>query len=241
MYEFTISTINHQEYCNQIYSTISKKLDKSKSIVACHKIGNICYVSFAVEQNVDWAKGIVAEMVADIVARNYKKEYFLKAIKKVADQLQYDKLICALVAFDILEDKRIVKESIDFDNKINIDSFYQFKLGDLKDRWRCIADIFIENIYGFLSGGVIDDLTKQFVKSTTAIVDLIDVFVEDKKIVVQSELCNLIFQKTEKDTSNLVCELISLSPNKIVIHEKNGDEISNMLYLVFGNKIYKTM
>ena len=244
MYEFTISTINHDEICEQIYIDLSKVLDRTKSIVATHKVGNICYVSFAVEkENLLWAKGVVADIVADTIASKFKFEFLSKNIINFGNNLQYDKLVCALVAFEIGEDKQIVKNELDIDAKINIDSFFQFRLKFLQERWKSIASIVNSNMTSLLADDIVDDLIRQFVKSTTCAVDLVEVFVDDRTICVQSSdsTCKMIFQKEEVDENMLVCEIISMSPNKIVIHSKNsGDEIENMLYSVFGNKIYKT-
>lgn len=244
MFEFTISTINHEDICKHIYSTIQKKLADVANIVVCHKIGNNCHVTMAVdEKNVLWARSVLFEIVADIISSKYKHEFLTEHIKVFADENKRKKLICALVAFDIEEDKQIVKNSLDFFDKINIDSFLNFRLGELYGRWKSIASIVSENVPSEFVSTFVDDITRQFVGSSKTIVDLVEVFVEENQIKLKTNdnSCNLEFGQTDDEKTRLVCEIIAMSPKKIVLHGANSScDIENMLAGVFGNKIYKT-
>lgn len=92
---------------------------------------------------------ILTDKVADVIAVNYKYEYFTRYIRTVGlDEIEYEMLIAALISADLEEDKRYVSnEKLNFKD-FSIDGYYNFRLRPLKEKWSEIVT-YIPNYFTF--------------------------------------------------------------------------------------------
>lgn len=76
------------------------------------------------------------DKISDVVAVNYKYDYFKKKIKpKGLDELQYELLLDALISADLEEDKRYVRAKMALCEVYSISGTFNFRMGLLKDKW----------------------------------------------------------------------------------------------------------
>lgn len=81
----------------------------------------------------------IADKLAEVVAINYKYEYFSKSIKVCGlSAVEKEILMASLIAADLDEDKKYTFEKIKYYNDIAIDGMYNFRLQPLKRKWNDI-------------------------------------------------------------------------------------------------------
>lgn len=100
---------------------------------------------------------IVADKIADVIAVNYKYEYFKKHIRTVGvDDLDYEMLIAAIISADLDDDKAYILNSAISPQDFSIDGFFNFRLRPLKEKWAEIVTYIPtyfnrEKLYEFIS------------------------------------------------------------------------------------------
>ena len=79
---------------------------------------------------------IILDKVSDVIAINYKYNYFKKQIRTLGlNEFEYELLLASLISADLKEDKRyVLKRQKNIDN-LPIDALFNFQLGALKDKW----------------------------------------------------------------------------------------------------------
>ncbi len=79
---------------------------------------------------------VLLDKVADVIAVNYKYEYFIRYIRTGGlDKTDYEMLIAALIAADLEEDKRYVLNGNISLKDFSIDGYFNFRLKPLKEKW----------------------------------------------------------------------------------------------------------
>lgn len=78
----------------------------------------------------------IADKTAEIVAINYKYEFFKKHVKVAGlNEKEYEILLASLIAADLEEDKRYAFNKMKGSFDIAIDGIYNFRLKALKQKW----------------------------------------------------------------------------------------------------------
>lgn len=82
----------------------------------------------------------VADKLADVVAINYKHEFFKKTVSiSGLGKTEKEILMASLIAADLDEDKRYSFDKIRGGGEIAIDGVYNFRLQPLKRKWEDVA------------------------------------------------------------------------------------------------------
>ena len=185
----------------------------------------------------------ILDVVSDVIIGVYKQEYLHQHIAiTISNAVAYNAFVQALVVFDRQTDKDIIKKHLVLEDKINIDSFYNFRLDQLKNRWRDIACVVNDSIPLMLKDKSVADLTRYFVDSTNKEAREVHLFVTDKiiRLKIDDELSDLEFETNEDYLTNVLTEVISISPQKVVLHGKNEKmhELKQVLRSVFVDKVF---
>ncbi len=162
-----------------------------------------------------------------------EKELYLAGLKIVCSKEYKSALIKTLVLIDISEDIDYAAARLDIAEKvINIHSFFQFKLHNLKDKW--------EKMYKtLLPDGKVDDdsvvtMLKDIIDNNNQSISIKIEYV-DKSYILSSSHHPTIHAQTEAD---VIANLILLSPSEIHIDQSkiSTDSLILLSYL-FQNKI----
>lgn len=98
----------------------------------------------------------IADKCAEVVAINYKYEYFIKNIKIVGlTETEREILMASLIAADLEEDKRYAYIRLKYGDEIAIDGIFNFRLKELKKKW--------EDIVSFMPDCFINGQLKDFI------------------------------------------------------------------------------
>ena len=244
MFEFTLQCNKNISLLNPIYSSLKPFVQSLNGIIIKETVGCFCSVCLAVKkEHKQYMLACILDAVSDGIISFYKFDYLQNNICTVVkNSVTFNAFIRSLVVFDRQTDKDIIKKNLILDNKLNVDSFYCFKLKELTSRWQDVANVVNESIPVLLKTNSLNTLTKTFLNSATSGVKELDLYLSDKNISLSldgkdSDLC---FDASADYIEDLLTEIISICPKKIIVHGKldKFKELKQTLCDVFSNNIY---
>jgi len=229
---------------NNLKTSIVKLGVKNK---AKHVVCDYCdevyyYFSFAfLDKYKDEIDKIILEELSNIYIYNHKFNYFNKNIKfDQIDDTYRMAFIKALVHFDKIQDREFIKYELKYDN-INVNSFYKFKLKCLEERWEEIVIMTNENSAYLLSTSSFLELLKFLVKNIEVSFDILNVYLDNKKIKVINQENDIVFECSipkEKLSAFFIQILIEYSAKEVNIYANYNQRKSlAILNKIFDNKI----
>ena len=106
-------------------------------------------------------KPIFEALVAEIILNIYKPIYLEKSFDfYVQKDLLYFSFVKALCMFDYELDKQLISQKLLKYDKLNIQSFFDFCMKKLKDKWKELVMLANDNYLYLLSGGNFFELVK---------------------------------------------------------------------------------
>ena len=102
------------------------------------------------EQFINIIKAELADKIAEVIVVNYKYKCFLDTIRVTGlEKMEKEILLTSLIAADLTEDKKYTFEKIKELDDIAIDGVYNFRLTQLKKKWKDISSymptVFVNN------------------------------------------------------------------------------------------------
>lgn len=223
MYELTIS-ISYQKYflIEDIAKSLEHDIKLTNGIIICGLFDGRACLSIAVKDNEkEFIKALVLDVVSNHVVSYFKYEYLNDHINNSLVKENKKTLIKALTEFDKQTDIELVKKNLVFNNNIVLDSFYHFRLTELKKRWAEICELVNINLPNLISGDCLDDMMKFLISSGPIKTDEIYIIEKNDYLVLKGKILGesvIKFNKKSKDTEQkLISALISLSPKRIYL------------------------
>lgn len=242
MFEFTLCG-NKTTIMDNIYKKLKPQIDGFNGIIIkqIKKQISICLAVDCKFEKIVRQK--ILDIVSDEIILEYKFDILQQRIKiPIGNNVSLNAFIKALVVFDRQTDKDVIKQNLVLQNKLNLDSFYYFRLSSLRARWYDIADIVNENIPLMLQNNSICELTKCFVDETAKEVEELHLIIQNKKIQIEidNKLSDLEFDISTEYLESLLTEIISISPQKIIIYGNMDKmpELKTALENFFDGSIY---
>lgn len=243
MWEFCIISKNNI-YIELLEKSVSKPIKKlgglcttlkdkvnTKLLIACKKVN----------------KGDAIELLDDAIANlfvNYYKEEFLEQNLNFLqiDEVNYKAFIKALTYFDRDYDKQFVKRKLCYKDELYLDSFFAFKLSDLKNKWKEICSLTNENSSFLNSKDTFFELLKFLIANLKIKNQVINVVYKKSKFKFlnsKREEIKLAKEIKKQDDTSLITTLISLSPANINIYSDNtiNAETINLISELFLGKV----
>lgn len=188
-------------------------------------------------------KNFVENLISDVIAEDYKLQYLNQNLSLPnLDEMSKTAFIQALLSFDKEADKYIVQKFLNLDGSIDIDAFFYFKLGAVKEKWKELVQIANDN-KGYLSSNeTLVELLKFLVDNLEIKNGEINVLQENDSISFYDENKNLIKRSniSEKDiNSTIISSLISLAPKMVNVYssENFNENLIKLLKQIFDKRI----
>jgi len=232
MFEYSASIGCNFDIFNHLYIDLKTKLKAYNAFIIVHNDTQKHSICVAIDnKHAKTCRAIVEESIVNFIIFDYKKYYLKRIICQHRISNNIDKLIDALSRFESNVDRQIVISNMPPNAKeIVIDSFFAFKLGALIERWRDIATIICNNFEMLACEKSFDELLQYFKQSNT---NVVNIHMDDNNVKISSEQCDsdLVYGYSNEDLQNFVAEVISISPEKIVIYssQKHFDLIAKIL------------
>lgn len=182
--------------------------------------------------------------LADAMVVYYKEKFFASHMKlKGLNDVAFKLVIKALAMFDKAQDISVILDKIELDaKKVNVHSFYIFKMGELRMRWKEICELFSSNLTSITKNEVFFELIKYLILVTECERKLVHIAFQDDYILVLDEEGQKLIEPErveEANHINILLGLISLAPKIIYINltDKNSSEFISVVENLFAGKV----
>jgi hypothetical protein len=147
---------------------------------------------------------------------------------------KYNILLTALVEFDSQIDRELIRESIIFEDGMNIDGVYNFSFSKIKQRWKDIGELTKENSVFLLDNEIFFELIRYLFSAISPKIDSVQLGFDGKKYTILNCKNGEKIAEAQND-EELLCMLISTAPAALEL--KSGlisKTTSEKLGIIFG-------
>ena len=240
MFELTISTgLDKQAYISKLYKMLEPEIKSFSGLIIKQNRNRRTYLSLAVKKDKkEYFKAKIIDFVVFMIIDDYKCNFFKENLSCQEDNILYQSFLKAISIFDADADRDFILKQIDFSNDILVDSFYHFKLQELKERWQKTAHII--NLNQILKNKTsMIEILKYLTTMSDNVVSIADVEISKSKLKVKRQDKIKNFKNNFLGLSNFLTEIIEMNPAKINLNlsDESGDEIVEVLTKIFYDKI----
>ncbi len=243
MFELSLSILlKNQKYLSLFYKELYDEIKADGGVITKYNHFGRSYVVLAVPKNKkEYYKSKVLDTIVSIIINNYKFEFFKEYLQLQEEKLLHQLFLRALIIFDYDIDKEFIKSKIEIKNEVCIDSFFFFKLQDLKRRWEKTAYMIRQNNL-WVSDESIYEILKKLAEVTENTVLSYDVFALKSSIKIKYIGFKKLFKNNKNEYLKLLEEIIKNNPQKINISlsKECGEfnQVVEILQKIYCDKIY---
>lgn len=185
----------------------------------------------------------VADCLTDAICVKYKQIYLEKRLNiSQSNDLILIALKNALIGFDKETDKFIVNKYLKLSRTLNINSFFNFNLQCLREKWNELIRIANENCGVMVSSDTYIELIKFLVDNLEIVSSTINVVANDGQYNIYSEDFGEIELSDESNIYSsdgaIISNLIDLSPKKIVMYcDDTQNSLCNLIKQIFYKRV----
>lgn len=254
MFEFSIIIDDGRaEEAKNICRELKNNTQNFNSVITSYSENDKIYIILACEEiEKSRMNFFICDAIADTISTFYKLEFIEKNLKlHITDEICLNAFEKALIAFDRETDKYIITHNLKIDNSIHIDSFYNFKLKQLRSKWLELIKLANENASYLLCNDTFIDLLKFLIENIEISSELVNVIKIDSGYKLCDEkfneidtkdegLCMLKKSEQEDEEVSLITSLIALSPKKINVYCDTYENSPTLTLIsqIFENRVY---
>lgn len=245
MWEYSLCFDNEIDSENFI-DKIRPFIKKTKGVVVSIFLQDTHKVLVAVPiEKKEQAMSLLKENLAEMILTNFKKEYIMSKLNfEVDHSVNMRVFLQTLICFDSDVDKQIIMESLNFDKSIYLNSFINFRLKFLKNKWDELVTLANDNIMYLLSEDSFVELIKFLISNLDYRCYAVNIFSKQNCYLLcdmEGKVINdfLLDKNIVYDDNKLLTSLIALNPEKIIIHCNSflKENLLKNLYNFFSNRI----
>ena len=143
----------------------------------------------------------------------------------------------ALINFDRETDFYLISKNLEFMQNLHLDSFYNFKLKSLREKWAELISLANENGDYLVSNDAFFDLLKFLIDNLEVCEDEISVFEDENGYFIKASGSDEEGECRSLSKENLVTRLIELSPKKINLFCRSDDNTAGFLSKIFEERV----
>lgn len=245
MFEFSIALSEQKaDSAKKLYKEIKSTASSFGAVVTSYsENGKIFIVVACGEIEKPRISFFICDAIADIITTDFKLDYINKNLHlPIHNQLNLDALKKALVVFDRETDRYIVTHNLKLNDKFFIESFYEFRLRQLRSKWQELIKLANENANYLLCNDTFIDLLKFLIENIEISTGCINVVKENDSYKICDENFNEIEQEQDKENNEafLITSIINLSPKRINIYCDDSENSSALTLLsqIFVNRVF---
>ena len=233
----------NKSYISLLQEKLERTIKETNAVTAIVADSDRIYFSIGCDKKMK-AK-LVANLklsLTDIICENMKFDFLSKNLDFFYEDDAYNyALIKVCTYFDNELDRQIVLNSLDFKSKkLDLNSFFYFKLRRLKDKWLELCSITNTNIN-------VIKLKDNFVGLLRFLISNIDSRCQSAILELRErcliyhdikEDCDVVMGIEVKDKIGILDKLLELNPNLIKIYANNeNDDVIHLLKNIFDDKV----
>lgn len=220
-----------------VYQTLKSHSESTESVVTCYEQFDSFYILIAcpIARRED-ALAVVEKCVCKVICNFYKERFLSENLRlPLHENIGLAAFKKALINFDRETDLYIICKNLVLNENLHLDSFYNFKLKALRDKWAELVALANENSDYLGSSEAFFDLLRFLIDNLQVCEDEISVFEDENGWLIsgQSEDCPHGMLTKE----GLVCSLIELCPKKINLFCRTDDATAGFLSKIFEERV----
>jgi len=245
MWEFCINLSNENIAASKKVHLALKEFCKEYNgiVTTYERCGNISILVSAEKCDENRLKHFLSNLISDLICDDFKLKYLQDNLSLPnLDNISKNAFMQALLSFDKESDKYIIQKVLVLENSLDIEAFYFFKLGALREKWKELVQIANDN--------------KAYLSSNETLVELLKFLVDNLEL--KNETVNLVKEKdqvcfydsnfkllkcndiTEKDIdSTIISCLIAFAPKFVNVYSSDSfnNNLIKLLKQIFDKRI----
>lgn len=239
MYQITLSIDgNKADWIYSFGEMIEKKLCECSAVSAVNLSGGRVYCSFGCEPaHKQQLISAVKECLADMFGVVCKFDFIKRNLTVKLSNLNYEMLLHTLVAFDRENERKILNKLIKVEDGMALDGIFNFKMGELKQRWLEICDLTRNNGAYLYDDETYNELLRFLISAVNPKINKLTVRECNGKYRLTGSLKNSVLDLIICNSSELMYYLIDLAPLELIIDGGiSNRELSKRLFGIFDAK-----
>lgn len=217
-----------KQFLSQIGAVVAFSNDKKTLSIGCSK------------ENSEQVWNCVKKALCDVFCNEIKHDFLNRNVNLQLSKSQTSALLNVLTYFDSELEKQIVFRALNFNRTIVLESFFNFKLHSLKQKWKELCTLTNNNSALILKSENFLEIMKFFVGSIKPKNDCVVVSYRAPCVVFNDKKSHVVavdsFEKD--DIFSLIAFLVSLAPNRIKLLCDNFDSEQLSIFCeIFGQKV----
>ena len=242
MWEYSIKIAKKNKcVADMIFGTLKQMTSKYKTVVVSTCDNKFYSVSLAIEErHVEFAQEILAKIIAKIVCTVYKGEFLDRNLCLPSQEsISLTAFKNALINFDKETDYFIISKNLILEGELYLESFYNFKLTRLQDKWGELVKLANENREYLVCKDAFFDLLKFLIDNIDVSKMEIEVFEEANgyRIISISEGDLGGYENQVFSSEMLISSLIELSPRKIEFYYTQENDATILLKTIYEKRV----
>ncbi len=243
MYQITVSVDSaNADWLYSVDDIIGNKLKNCIAVSALSISGRRLYCSFGCEQGsrtqmITAIKEYLVELFGVVSKFDFIKRNLLLGLPKT----NYELLLHTLVAFDRENEHKLLNKIIKVEDGMALDGVFNFKLGELKERWLEICNLTRNNGAYLYDDETYNELLRFLISAVNPKINKLTVRENNGKYRVTGALKNSVLDFDVCNSSELMYYLIDLAPLELIIEGRISNiELANRLTGIFDAKTLNT-
>lgn len=239
MYQVTVSVDSSKaDWLYSVEDVINNKLKSCYAVSAICASGRRVYCSFGCEpQNRAQMLSAVKEGLVEMYGVVTKFDYIKKNLLIGLPPLRYEILLHTLVAFDRENEHKLLNGILEVRDGMNLDGIFDFKLGELKERWLEICKLTKSNGTYLYDDETYNELLRFLISAVNPKINKLTVCENNGKYRLTGAMKNSTLELSACDSMELMYYLIDLAPLELVIDGRiSNRELSQRLVGIFDAK-----
>ena len=239
MWEFSLNMrAENFEIAKFIFNSLSSCITPVEGVLTSYEHGGYISILLAIkDDSKERVNALISNSIVEVVCSFFKAEYLNRALMLPQhDIIGMSAFKKALLNFDRETDKFIIKKNLNLKNNLYLESFYQFRLKSLQEKWAELVTLSNENSEYLVSKESFIDLLK-------FLVDNLDIGENEISVVKEDEGYRIYTDEMSDRNSQLINEesmvssVIDLSPQKINLYFNETSNAINLLERIFEERI----
>jgi len=240
MYQLNITVDKeHESWYKSIEKVLKIQVKEINGVIANRTIGTRLEISIACENSFKAkAKTIVKKTLSELYLTLVKYEYLEGKVKITGlPKDSFSILIHTLVAFDREAEEEILRSILSIEYNFALDGFFNFRLGELKQRWNDIAQLASNNAIYLGNEETLNELLKFLMSAVTPKIQKIVVSVLADHFNVTGRYKNSKFEFRIFSPEQLLIYLINVAPLELTLEGEFEDKrLYNRIVSIFDGK-----
>lgn len=239
MYQITVSVDSAKtDWLYSVDDVIRNKLKDCSAVSALDFTGRRVYCSFGCEQESRTQLiSAIKECLVETFGVMSKFDFIKRNLLLSLPPLNYELLLHTLVAFDRENERKLLNKLIRVEDGMTLDGIFNFKLGELKDRWIEICNLTRNNGAYLYDDETYNELLRFLISAVNPKINKLTVKEYEGRYRLTGSLKNSVLDLNLGNSAELMYCLIDLAPLELIIDGGiTNRELSKRLEGIFDAK-----